>query len=331
VLGKYIKVWQIIGAWVYYSGSMNQEEPVPYVFGPVPSRRLGISLGVDLTPLKTCTYDCLYCQVGKTTCVRAEPGPLVPIREVIRELDQKLKHLTPDVITISGSGEPTLHSEIAQLITHVRTSRNYRIAVITNGSLLWRGDVREKVLGADRIMPTLSTASEETFRAIHRPHASITLAMVIRGLRDLRQQYQGELFLETMLLRGINDGEKEIDALKRLLEEISPDRIQLNTVARPPSDRSALALDRQRLEDIRNLFGSKAEIIADARPKAGDHPYDSLAVLITEMARRRPVRIVDVADALGIPADEAESVLSGLQAEGTLFSREHEGDLYFSG
>jgi wyosine [tRNA(Phe)-imidazoG37] synthetase (radical SAM superfamily) len=303
---------------------------MPYVFGPVPSRRLGISLGVDLTPSKTCTYDCLYCQVGKTTCVRADPGPLVPIQEVIRELDQRLRHLSPDVITISGSGEPTLHSEIDQLISHVRASGKHKIAVITNGSLFWRDEVRKKVLGAHRIMPTLCAASEEIFRMIHRPHPSITLAMVIQGLKDLRQEYQGELFLEVMFLKGLNDGEEEIDALKEVLEEISPERIQLNTVARPPSDRRASSLDRQRLEDVRKFLGLKAEIIADARRKGGDHPHDSLLVLITEMARRRPVRILDVANALDIPVSEAESTLNSLQAEGMLFSREHEGDLYFS-
>jgi len=304
---------------------------VRYVFGPVPSRRLGISLGIDLTPPKTCTYDCLYCQVGKTNCVRADPGPLVPIREVIRELDQRLEHLTPDVITVSGSGEPTLHSEIAQLITHVRASGNNKIAVITNGSLFWRGEVRKRVLAAHRIMPTLAAASEETFRTIHRPHPSITLAMVIQGLKDLRQEYHGEFFLETMFLRGINDDQKEVDALKQVLEEISPDRIQLNTVARPPSDSRASPLDRQRLEDISKFLGPKAEIIADATPKGGDQTHDALLVLIAEMARRRPVRTVDVANALGIQVYEAESALNLLQREGTLDSREHEGDLYFSG
>ena len=304
---------------------------MPYVFGPVPSRRLGISLGVDLTPSKTCTYDCLYCQVGKTTCVKADPGPLVPIRDVIHELDQKLRHLTPDVITISGSGEPTLHSDIDQLITYVRKTGNHQIAVITNGSLFWRDEVRKRVLEAHRIMPTLSTAFEETFRTIHRPHSSITLAMVIQGLKELRKEYEGELFLEIMLLKGINDGEKEINALKKVLEEISPDRIELNTVARPPSDGRALSLERQRLQDIKNFLGSKAEVIADARRKRGDHSHDSLLVLITEMAERRPVRIVDVANALDIPTEEAGGFLSKLEAEGTLFSREHEGDLYFSG
>src|SRR4030042_5376570 len=160
---------------------------MPYIFGPVPSRRLGISLGVDLTPSKTCSYDCLYCQVGKTTCVRADPGPLVPIQDVIRELDQRLRHLSPDVITISGSGEPSLHSEIDRLMSHIRDAGNHKIAVITNGSLFWRGEVRKKVLGAHRIMPTLSAGSEDIFRMIHRPHPSITLAMVIQGLKDLRQ------------------------------------------------------------------------------------------------------------------------------------------------
>ena len=304
---------------------------MPYVFGPVPSRRLGISLGVDLIPAKTCTYDCLYCQVGKTTCIRIDSCPLVPIRDVIQELDQRLERLTPDMITVSGSGEPTLHSEIGQLITHVRASGDRKVAVITNGSLFWRGEVRKRVLAANRIMPTLTSACEETFRRIHRPHSSITLAMVIRGLKDLRQEYQGELFMETMFLRGINDDPKEVEALKQVLEEISPDRIQLNTVARPPSDGRASPLDRQRLEEIRKLLGSKAEIIADARAKSADRTRDALLVLIAEMARRRPVRTVDVANALGIPADEAESALNLLRGQGMLDLREHEGDLYFSG
>ncbi len=304
---------------------------MPYVFGPVLSRRLGISLGIDLTPSKTCTYDCLYCQVGKTTSVRAEAGPLVPITEVIRELDQKLRHSSPDVITISGSGEPTLHSEIDELIKHVRTLEQHKIAVITNGSLLWREEVREKVLQAHRIMPTLSTAFEGTFVRIHRPHPSITLAMLVQGLKALRREYRGEFFLEVMLIKGINDGEEEIEALKGVLEEISPDRIQLNTVARPPSDGQVSSIDRQRLEEIKTFLGRKAEIPAEARRKKGDHPHESLSVLIAEMARRRPVRIEDVASALDIPVEEARILLNRLQAQGTLFEREHEGDLYFSG
>jgi wyosine [tRNA(Phe)-imidazoG37] synthetase (radical SAM superfamily) len=134
-----------------------------------------------------------------------------------------------------------------------------------------------------------------------------------------------------MILKGLNDAEKEIIALKEVLDAICPEGIQLNTVARPPSDSRASSLDRQRLEDVRRLLGSKADIVADARRRGGDRPHDSLPVLIWEMAKRRPVRIPDVANALDISKSEAESVLKRLRAEGMLFSREHEGDLYFSG
>lgn len=301
-----------------------------YIFGPVPSRRLGLSLGVDLIPSKTCTYDCLYCQVGRTTLNIVDPRLLAPVEIVIQELKETLEGLKPDYVTFSGSGEPTLHSEIDRVVAFVRGFGDVKIALLTNGSLLWKEEVRERVLGAHLIMPTLSTVFEETFRAIHRPHPDLRLSKIIEGLRDLRRSYSGLLGLEVMILAGLNDSQKEIEALKREIDMISPDRIYLNTVVRPPADPRALPLDRKRLEDIKTLFGSKAEIIADVAPRRKRQELGRLDETIMEMARRRPVRVEDVANALNRSSDEVERVMMELTMKGALSGREHLGKTYYS-
>lgn len=301
-----------------------------YVFGPVPSRRLGLSLGVDLIPLKTCTYDCLYCQVGRTTAKTLEPNTFVPIQDVIEALRMRLETERPDFITFSGSGEPTLHSEIDRAIAFIKEKTDIKTAVLTNGSLFWREDVIERVLQADAIMPTLSTVMEKSFRIIHRPHPDLHLPDIIGGLKRLRKRYKGQLWIEVVLVAGINDREREIQALRRQIEKIGPDKIQLNTVVRPPSDSRALPLDRKRMEDIKNFFGPRAEIIADAAALRQERAYDALSVAILEMARRRPVTARDIANALNRSLQEVESLVKGLVIKGHLRHQEHLGETFYS-
>ena len=300
-----------------------------HVFGPVPSRRLGLSLGVDLVPPKTCSYDCLYCQVGKTTCLSVEPQAFVPLEAVMKELKQSLERMTPDVVTFSGSGEPTLHSGIGEAIAFVKAWSDLRVAVLTNGSLLWREEVRRRVLAADVIMPTLCTANEATYRRIHRPHPDLMLSRVIQGLKTLRKAYKGELDVEVVLLAGLNDSPEELDGLKKALTDINPDRIQLNTVVRPPADARAICLDRGKMEEVKTFFGEKAEIIAFTAPKQRDQHYESLSATVMEMAKRRPVRAVDVGHALGLCAEEVESLIKGLVVKGHLRSQVHQGEIYY--
>ncbi|MGD9073853.1 MAG: radical SAM protein [Desulfobacteraceae bacterium] len=300
-----------------------------YTFGPVPSRRLGLSLGVDLIPAKTCTYDCLYCQVGGTTQKTVQTDAFVPIQKVLDELKKRLEIFTPDAITLSGSGEPTLHSEIDQLIASIKRITDTKIAILTNGSLFWQEVVRRRVSGADIIMPTLTTAFEETFRTIHRSHPELNLKSIIEGLKRLRQMYNGQIFLEVFLLAQINDSDKELEGLKEVIDVISPDKIQLNTVVRPPSDQSAISLDMIRLEEIRDFFGERAEIIAEAplRRKWGQHA--AIVESILEMAKRRPLRALDVATLFDMPLEEAEGVVKGLEIKGTLRQQEHLGEVYY--
>lgn len=300
-----------------------------YIFGPVPSRRLGLSLGVDLIPAKTCTYDCLYCQVGRTTRKTVEISPFAPVHRVLGELKKRLEIFTPDAITLSGSGEPTLHSEIDQVIGSIKGITDVTVAILTNGSLFWRDDVRHRVAKADIIMPTLTTAYEETFRTIHRSHPDLNLERVIKGLVLLRQMYKGHLFLEVFLLAGINDNEKELEGLRKVIEEISPDKIQLNTVVRPPSDQRALSLDMKRLEEIRKLFGERAEIIVETPLRRNRGKQDALAETILEMARRRPLRAVDIANVCDISLGDAEAMVRELKVKRALRQQEHSGEVYY--
>jgi wyosine [tRNA(Phe)-imidazoG37] synthetase (radical SAM superfamily) len=301
-----------------------------YIFGPVPSRRLGLSLGIDLIPSKTCTYDCLYCQVGRTTCLTAEPKPFVPTGEVIGELKDALEKVHPDTITLAGSGEPTLHSEIDQVISLIKGITNTRVALLTNGALLWRKEVRNRVLGADLIMPTLTTVFEETFRKIHRPHSGLGLPLIIEGLRGLREDYDGVVLLEVVLLAGINDNKKELEGIRKVIGEISPDKIQLNTVVRPPSDPRAKSLNMEQMEDIKNFFGEKAEIVASIASKERAGKYDSRIETILEMSKRRPVTAADIAGVLNITPDELDTILKGLLIKGFVKRQEHDREVFYT-
>jgi len=302
---------------------------VTYVFGPVASRRLGLSLGVDLIPTKTCSYDCLYCQVGRTTCLTAEPEFFVPLEQVLKELKESFGRRKPDYVTFSGSGEPTLNCGIGEAIAFVKRESDLRVAVLTNGSLLWREDVRKRLLDADLIMPTLTTVNEQTYRKIHRPHPDLRLSEVIRGMRSLRGTYRGELHVEVMLLAGINDSDEELTGLRDALAEIAPDRIHLNTVVRPPADPGALSLDRKKMEEVRVFLGPKAEAVAFNPPKHRDQGWESVSAALVEMAKRRPVRVLDMAHALGRDEDEVERLVKGLMLKGHLRSQLHLDETYY--
>jgi len=302
---------------------------MPYVFGPVPSRRLGLSLGVDLIPAKTCSFDCLYCQVGKTTSKTIQRKSFTPVQEVVSEIKERLLQTVPDAITLAGSGEPTLHSEIGQIITLIKDITDINVALLTNGALLWMETVRKDVLGADIIMPTLSSSLEATFKKIHKPHPQLELKTVIDGLILLRQEYKGSLFLEMVFLAGINDTDKELEGLKNLTDRISPDKIQLNTVVRPPADSRAMSLDRKRLMEIKDFFGNNAEIIADVPLQYGTWKKNSTSRNLLDMVKRRPLRPVDIANSLNLPMLDVETLVKNLLTKGHLRKQKHSGDTYY--
>jgi wyosine [tRNA(Phe)-imidazoG37] synthetase (radical SAM superfamily) len=206
-----------------------------YLFGPVFSRRLGRSLGVDLLPYKTCSLDCVYCECGATTDLTATTAAFVPAKQVLAELDDYLGRKPDlDFVTFAGSGEPTLHAELGSIIAHLKSKHtNYKVAVLTNGTLFTRQEIRAAVVQADLLVPSLDGATASSFNTINRPEPSITVAGVIDGLALLRKQYRGTFILEVFIVPGVNDTDDEVRALREAALRIGPDAIQLNRLDRP--------------------------------------------------------------------------------------------------
>ena len=237
-----------------------------YVYGPIKSRRLGLSLGLSLSPDKICDLDCIYCQWGSVGKTVLERKPYARVDEIIAELKtwmqnnlQKAQELK--FVTLSGLGEPTLNTCIGELIDQVKRVTGLKIAVITNSTLLGDPQVRRGLLRADLIVPSLDAVDPEIFKRIDRPDPGIELNEVIDGLVALRKEFRGELWLEIMLIAGINDDFGHIEALKKVIARINPDKIQLNSPVRSTAEKDVLPVEKSKLEKIKELLGNKAEII----------------------------------------------------------------------
>jgi len=237
-----------------------------YIYGPVQSRRLGLSLGVTLTPHKVCDFDCVYCQLGKTSSFACERKEYVPVSEVLEELrqwfennPQEAKRLT--FVTISGSGEPTLNINIGRFITGIKKMTDIPVSIITNSSLLWQEQVRKDIIGADLIVPSLDAATEEVFRKIDKPQSQIKISDIINGLIALRKEFKGKIWLEVMLVKGINDSIEHIRQLKETIEKIVPDKVQLNSPVRMTTESGVFAVGKNQLEKFKEIIGENCEII----------------------------------------------------------------------
>ena len=298
------------------------------VFGPVPSRRLGRSLGVDLIPFKTCTYDCVYCQIGCTPQTSVDRKEWIPVDQVIEELREKLAS-GPDYITLSGSGEPTLYAQIGALVERIKAMTDIPIAVITNGSLLWREEVRRELLGVDLVVPSLDAGDEAAWRAANRPHESLTFARMLDGLVDFRREFKGQYWLEVFLLGGLTDTDEAVGKLAACAARIGPDRVQLNTVTRPPAERSAQAVPPDRLAEIATLFTPRAEVIAEFHKAEPSAERTAGQTEILDMLRRRPCSLKDIADGLGISPHQAAKHIEELNTAKAITVTEVNGTLYY--
>ncbi len=287
------------------------------IFGPVPSRRLGRSLGVDLVPFKTCSYDCIYCQLGRTTCKTAERREWVPLDAVMSELKPKLT-LKPDWITLSGSGEPTLYSRLDELIDRIHAITDVPVAVLTNGSLLWHPEVCKQLMKAELVIPSLDAGNKAVFDAINRPAPEITFKKMLEGLIRFRQEFKNQYWLEIFFLEGINTADHQVREIADCTKQIQPDRVQLNTATRPPAEKYAVQVSKARLSEIAALFNPPAEIIADYR---GVHAHTDFTIqknTVLEMLSRRPCTLDDVVAGLGIHRNEAIKYIAELDASGLL-------------
>ena len=303
-----------------------------HLFGPVASRRLGISLGVDLVVHKICSLDCVYCECGKTTDLTPERRAYVSFDRVKEELDHYWAHNEdPDYITFSGSGEPTLNKEMGRVIDYIKDSRpGIRVAMLTNATLLTNPDVRRELARVDLLVPSLDAVSETAFRKINRPCAQLRAGDVARGIREMARGFKGEIWLEIFILPGVNDTQEELDLLRAEILKIQPHRVQLNTLDRPGTLSTIRPASREELESVATYLGMEnLEIIAKVKKKAVKTPVENLEAAVLETIHRRPCTREDLTSMLGANERTITELLEALLAQGRIeITRESRGEFY---
>ena len=304
-----------------------------YLFGPIPSRRLGISLGVDLVPPKVCSLDCVYCEVGKTTKLTTERKEYIQFDKIINELIHYFKNNPdPDYITFSGSGEPTLNSRLGNIIQFIKQNKpDIPVAVLTNGTLLYDKNVRKDLQHADVVLPSLDAATEAVFQKINRPALQLTIEKYIRGLIDFRKEFTGKIWLEIFILPEYNYNDNELSELKKAVEKIKPDSVQLNTLDRPGiiSDlHPAAKIELKRILDSWNL--NNVEIIAASQQRKNIQSYRSdIETAILGTISRRPCTAPDLTEILGMHVNEINKYLDVLEAEDKIKSVHQERGIFY--
>lgn len=287
------------------------------VFGPVPSRRLGRSLGIDVVPPKTCSMDCVYCESGPTTCLTLERKPFVEPGKVLRDLDTHFSRYpqSAEVLTFSSAGEPTLYEPLGELIRAVKKRFPVLpVIVLTNGSLLWDSRVRADLTAADRVVPSLDAVSEEVFQKLNRPHGRLTASLMLEGLEALAKDYSGQLHVEVMLVSGMNDTPQEMEALGRFLRRVDPERVELNTVVRPPSEPGTAGLSPEAMQRAARFFPEGiSRIIGRYQGGAVMQPEANLPARMLSLVKRRPCTMDEMILSLGVSPEEAAQALKKLE------------------
>jgi wyosine [tRNA(Phe)-imidazoG37] synthetase (radical SAM superfamily) len=297
---------------------------VKHVFGPVASRRLGISLGVDIIPYKTCSLDCIYCECGGTTDLAVQRKHYINPQIVLDEIKEFIvseKHI--QYITFSGSGEPTLNKDIGKIIPGIKAMTSIPIAVLTNGTLLYLKEVRDEIIDADVVLPSLDAVSPGIFSRINRPHPRLDIDSIIQGLVDFRREFKGEMWLEVFIAKGINDSDEELANLYRTVKKIQPHRVQLNSLDRPPAVEGIQPADMETLERIMDQWGDlTVEIIKRIRKREEIAAFSfNLENNILNTIKRRPLTIDDLETLTGKNRLEIFKYIDVLEKEKKVFPR----------
>ncbi|MFC1654773.1 radical SAM protein [Myxococcota bacterium] len=299
------------------------------VYGPVPSRRFGLSLGVDLVPPKTCCYDCVYCQVGKTTRLTAKPEDFYPVEEVLADVKAALESgPRPDVITLAGSGDPSLYRSLGELIDGLHRLGDVPVVLLTNGALLSDPRIAEAALRADILAPSLDAGDPHTFAKINRPHPSISFADMLRGLQAVCEKHTGTVRLEVMLVGGQNDSDESIQRIAGQLGPIRADSIDINTAVRPAPGGKSEPSDQERLEVAARAFGPTARIVAEYTKAPGPRAPGA-EQRILDILSRRPCTVEDLRASLGLHQEEVIKILDQAVKSGKVRQREGEGKTFY--
>lgn len=301
-----------------------------YVFGPVPSRRLGRSLGIDLVPFKTCTFDCVYCQIGRTTHPSLERHEYVPLREVLSQIAEALaRGPRPDYITLAGSGEPTLYARLGELIDGIHKITDVPVDIITNGSMLWMDDVFADVRRADLIIPSLDAGDKDMYDRINRAVCGLTFDKLVAGLKRLSETCPEKVWLEVFFVAGVNDDAAHAAKIAELARGLKFARVQLNTAVRPPAEKHVRGVSPEHLEELADLFTPRAEIVADFSAPTIEGGCALHADTVLDMLRRRPCTVDDIVAGLAVPRQEVLKILELLLRDGKIHTQLQQGREYY--
>jgi len=301
-----------------------------YIFGPVLSRRFGRSLGIDLVKAKTCTMDCSFCQLGHTISTTTTLKEYAPVNEVKGEINDWLASGgTADYITLSGSGEPTLHSKLGEIIDHVHGRTSIPVLLLTNSSLLHLPAVRSAAARADAVKVSLSAWDSVSFRRINHPDRAISFGLMVKGLLAFRKLFKGQLWMEVFLIRGLNSSSRDAARIARLAAKIKPDRIQLNTAIRPPADKSVAAVPGIQMARLAKLFTPVAETIGNSTAtQAADASQDTTAILA--LLRRHACTAGELARAFGTTGVNMTTIIKKLYSAGLVKRQRMKKEIYYS-
>ena len=297
-----------------------------YVYGPVPSRRLGRSLGVSPIPPKTCSYTCVYCQLGRTTHLQIKRQSFFPKEDILAEVINAAPADSTDFVTFVGDGEPTLNKDLGWLIKHTKEELHLPVAVITNGSLLFQEDVREDLSRADVVIPTLDAGDEATFRAVNRTHRSIDFDTMLQGQVDFRRDYSGQVWVEVMLVKGLNDTDTELQSIKHAVDMVNPDRVYILAPIRPPAESWVKPPDPGSILKAQEIIGRAIPVAGLETGKFGLTEFANARQAILEIGSRHPLRreqAIEIERAFS----KAGVVMQMLKA-GELVSAEYNGSEY---
>ncbi len=296
------------------------------LFGPVPSRRFGRSLGIDLTPLKTCSHNCIYCQLGETTNLTVQQDEYVDTALVIAELEEWLHSgVHADYLTLSGSGEPTLHSRFGDILEWINAHTEIPSVLLTNGSLFDQPGVQQNARHASIVKITLSAWDQISYEHIHRPAMGLHFESIIAGQQKFQHGYDGQVWLEVMVLRGINDSVKAVNRIKRIVQTLQADEVQLNTVVRPPADFAAQPVPRETMKKLAAVIGGK--VIGVFRERKPDSRVGWKGIL--NLLERRPCTAEDLIGAYGMHPNELSKYLGALIAEGKISTVREGNKVYY--
>ncbi len=309
----------------------NKQSGYKHIFGPVPSRRLGVSLGVDLMLQKTCTLDCVYCECGKTTHLTLNKKQYVPVDEIKKELSRFLANGPKlDHITFSGSGEPTLHSGIGEIISFVKSGYpQYKIALLTNGSLLYQPEVTESILDVDIAIVSLDAVSETIFNKINRPHPKLEASRIVEGLISFRERFINQYWIELFIVPGINDGINEMKKIQKTLRLINPDKVQLNTLDRPGTENWVVPAHSNMLAEAKKLFNNTSIVKhVEAGPNT-DGVKSGSDHLIFSTLMRRPCTVNDISRILGTCREDVFRLLEDLVKKGRIEKKKMQRGVFY--